>query len=258
MRFWTLAAGMAAALAGPAIAGDLPPEVKLEEVNVKAAQGWYVRGDVGYAINTDHGGVDVRGSGSAPFDTTRFDSQFSGGLGVGYQFNDLFRADLTGDLFRGDFSGQFTAAGPCAGESAGGCSSSGSSSFKAGSLMLNGYVDLGTLAGFTPYVGAGLGATHMRWDDVAATSTCVGTSACGGSSYSDRYAGESSWRVTYALMAGVAYDIAPNMKFDIGYRFSHVGSGDMFGPGDTGADISGHEGALMRHEIRVGLRISTW
>jgi hypothetical protein len=29
--------------------------------------------------------------------------------------------------------------------------------------MANGYVDLGTFAGFTPYVGAGAGVTRVAW-----------------------------------------------------------------------------------------------
>ena len=35
--------------------------------------------------------------------------------------------------------------------------------------MANGYVDLGTYVGLTPYVGAGLGYTYVNWDIAAAT-----------------------------------------------------------------------------------------
>jgi len=264
-----LAAIMAGAYAGIAYAGDLPPEIKMPEVSVKDAKGWYVRGDLGYAVNASHGDMRFRAYDAATgdyssdqFDSSRFSGDFSGELGVGYQFNDLIRADLTGDYFSGDFTGGSTSASPCAGGASGtGCSTRARSSYKAGSLMVNGYVDLGTLAGFTPYVGAGLGATRISWGNVNAIGSCVDSaSGCGGaSSVSTRYSGESDWRFTYALMAGVAYEVAPNVKLDLGYRFSHIAGGDMFGSSAADAGgTTGRDGDLSRHEIRVGLRITTW
>ncbi len=262
---------MAAMLAGAAWAADsLPPEVTLKEVSVKEARGWYVRGDVGYAVHTGDSGATVRtydastgGYTQDGFDQTRFDDKFSGDFGIGYQFTDLVRADLTGELFRGDFDGSFASAGPCAGGAVGtGCSSRGSASFTGASLMLNGYVDLGTFAGFTPYVGAGFGATRVHWDDFTAVSSCVaGAASCAGaSSSSGRYGGVNDWRATYALMAGVAYDVAPNVKLDVGYRYSHVAGGGMFNFSDAEGTVgaSGRSGSLDRHEIRVGLRVLTW
>lgn len=272
IRFRALAAAalMAAATAGTAFGDDLPSEIKVPEVTVTEAQGFYGRIDAGYAVSRHLHGASVRGYdaasdsyGSSNFDTTRFGgSNFSGGIGAGYQFNDLFRADVTGDLFRGDFNGKFASGSPCAGGAAGtGCSDKTSGSFRAGSLMANGYVDLGTLAGFTPYVGAGLGATRIDWGRIDSTASCVGcgTATSTGSSYS----GQSDWRLTYALMAGVAYQVAPNVKIDLGYRYSRVAGGDMFGysAADTAAGASGtmgRDGALVRQEVRIGLRISSW
>jgi opacity protein-like surface antigen len=270
VRFDGLAMGLvmaAAALAGTASAADLPPEIKMPEVSVKDAHGWYVRGDVGYAVNASHGDTTYRGfdpstgaTDGGRFDSDRFSGDFSGGVGIGYQFNDLLRADITGDYFSGDFDGRVSGDSPCAGGLAGtGCSGKARSSFKAGSLMLNGYVDLGTLAGFTPYVGAGLGATRVSWDRVNAVGTCIdGIAACGGAApVRTSYSGESDWRMTYALMAGVAYEVTPNVKVDFGYRFSHIAGGNMFGD-PSGGGVSGRDGDLSRHEIRVGLRITTW
>jgi opacity protein-like surface antigen len=265
---------MATMISGAAHAADAAPEIKTPEVSVKEARGWYVRGDVGYAVKSNHHTPDIRAydptSGdysSSNFDSSRFDgNDFSGDLGVGYQFNDLIRADITGDLFGGDFDGRFASALPCAGGAAGtGCSTKGSSSFRAGSLMLNGYVDLGTVAGFTPYLGAGVGATRVNWNSVDATSACAdGAIGCSGAGSSGvRYPGQSDWRMTYALMAGVSYDISANMKVDLGYRYSHVAGGDMFGysSADAAAGANGtmgRDGGIARHEIRLGLRITTW
>src|SRR5215467_3647621 len=103
-----VAAMVATALAGTAIAADMPPEIKMPEVSVKDAQGWYVRGDFGYAVNASHNDTTFRafdpasgGYSNGRFDSDRFGGDFSGSLGVGYQFNDLLRADITGDYFTG-------------------------------------------------------------------------------------------------------------------------------------------------------------
>ncbi|MBO9099506.1 MULTISPECIES: outer membrane protein [unclassified Rhizobium] len=258
IRFDALAAAvvMTASAAGAAFGGDMPPEITVPEVSVKEAQGFYGRVDLGYAVQTSLHGARLRSydASSGGYESERFDkSRFggndvSGGLGIGYQFNDLVRADVTGDLFRGDFSGRFSTASPCA-DGAGGaeCTGKTSASFKAGSLLANAYVDLGTVAGFTPYVGGGVGATRVSWGDVRTTSAAASTSI----------SGDADWRFTYALMAGVAYQLSPNVKLDLGYRYSHVAGGDMFGS-SAATTAAGATGAMARQEIRVGLRVATW
>jgi opacity protein-like surface antigen len=276
IRFDAFAAAvlMAAAAAGTAFGGDLPPEITVPEVSVKASQGFYGRVDLGYAVQSSLHGARLRsydaGTGdydSRGFDSTRFGgNDFSGSLGVGYQFSDLFRADVTGDLFRGDFNGKFSTATPCAGGTAGtGCSGKSAASYSAGSLLANAYVDLGTVAGFTPYLGAGLGATRVSWGDARTASHCTdGTIACTSSATtSARSSGDADWRFTYALMAGVAYQLAPNVKLDLGYRYSHIAGGDMFGysAADSVAGANGtmgRDGAMARQEIRIGLRVTSW
>ena len=122
--------------------------------------------------------------------------------------------------------------------------------------MANGYVDLATVAGLTPYVGAGLGVTQLRWNDVALRTSCVpGVAGCSGAApVNQSFDGESSWRLTYALMAGVSYNMTEQLKLDVGYRYSQITDGDMF----NGSDIDGLDDGLGRHEIRAGLRMSLW
>ncbi|HXV73200.1 MAG TPA: P44/Msp2 family outer membrane protein, partial [Sphingomonadales bacterium] len=175
-----------------------------------------------------------------------------------------FRAEVTAEYFEGRFDGQSMTANPCAGEGAGtSCAFSHSANFSALGLMANGYVDLATLAGFTPYLGAGIGATHVDWKTVRETAACIsGGGACSGAAGEASYEGRDSWRFTYALMAGVSYDVTDRLKLDLGYRYSHVAGGDMFGfgaealAGATGA--KGHDDGLSRHEIRAGLRFALW
>jgi opacity protein-like surface antigen len=238
------------------------------EVTIAAAetgtQGFYLRGDLGYAGRAEEGDPSLRlfdaGTGTtdtASFDDARFGKPFSGALGVGYQFNDMFRADLTGDYFDGQFDGSGEADVPCSGEAAGtSCAGGLSADYSAIGIMANGYVDLATLAGFTPYLGAGLGVTRLRWSDVSLTTACVANAAAcsGAAAATQSFDGDSSWRLTYALMAGVSYDMTERLKLDFGYRYAQIADGDIFGS----SDIDGFDDGLGRHEVRVGLRLALW
>ena len=67
--------------------------------------------------------------------------------------------------------------------------------------MANAYVDLGTYGSITPYVGGGIGATHVNWDGDSNTSCANDGSGCDTTFHHE---GRESWRFTYALMAGAA------------------------------------------------------
>lgn len=238
------------------------------EVTISAATsgtgGFYLRGDLGYAGWADEGEPSlsvfdpiVGTTDSARFDEARFGKPVSGSLGIGYQFNDMIRADLTGDYFEGRFNGSGEADFACDGEIAGtSCAGSAHADYRAVGVMANGYIDIGTLAGFTPYLGAGLGVTRLSWNDVSLTTRCVtGGAACSGADpVTQSLEGDSSWRFTYALMAGVSYDVTERLKLDLSYRYSQIGDGDMFG----GTDIHGRDDGFDRHEVRAGLRLALW
>lgn len=252
---------------GPAMAEDLPitevPEVSI--ASDTSAMGWYLRGDLGYTPWTgdeapayrfdDTGGASVGGE----FDSARFSRPISGSAGIGYQFTDIWRADLTGDFFKSDFTGTARTDLPCAASAptGTGCASGVHADLRAYGVMTNGYADLATIAGFTPYVGAGIGITNVRWGNVHSQPECVDSgSTCSGATFSRQdFNGENSWRFTYALMAGLSYEINDHIKIDFGYRFSDVAGGSMFA-GSSG--ISGRDDGLARHEIRIGLRIAGW
>ncbi|MDI7860596.1 porin family protein [Rhizobiaceae bacterium n13] len=259
-----------ALLAGSAAAADEAPITDAPEVTISGDQSsgsWYLRGDLGYSPWTgdedpSFDAYDATGSeiDSGDFDSARFSKPFSGGVGLGYQFTDVFRADLTTDFFKGDFDGVARSAAPCSSSAPAGtaCNYNSRADFRAYGVMANGYVDLATVAGFTPYLGAGLGATNLRWDTLNASANCVdGAASCAGApSDSARFGGDSSWRFTYALMAGVSYDVSDRVKLDLGYRFSDIAGGNMFG--STGAGLTGRDDGLSRHEFRAGLRIALW
>lgn len=259
MKTLPLAAGALVLAAAPlAQAADIyeAPPVTAEPVYVSepeplpAAGGWYLRGDIGYAfVETDgidyilYGHPGARGH----FSELELKDGLTIGGGIGYQITDYFRTDVTADyLFETDFEG--STRGSCG--VAADCFSTDHSSLTAFSLLANAYVDLGTYKRITPYVGAGIGGTYVKWDDLENTScSTLNPELC---DPTVKHEGEGSWRFTYALMAGASVDLRCDVKLDAGYRYRRVEDGKMFGyavgggPGfDEGFDI---------HEVRAGLR----
>lgn len=239
-------ASAAFAFGAQANAADLyqpePAPQIVEQPVVAAANGWYLRGDVSYDIVNMKGAHYFQGSNGLvnDFDKAGLDNTGNLGVGIGYQVNDYFRVDKTLDyMFSTKFRG--STSGVC-GSTGARCTSHDVSNFSAYSLMANAYVDLYKWGIVTPYVGFGLGGTHVKWDKLKNTND-DGTTI---------HKGKESWRFTYALMAGASVDINCQFKADLGYRYRHVEGGNMFGyklnggPGaDKGFDI---------HEFRSGVR----
>ena len=278
----TLILAAAAMLPLPVLAADYDPPIvvdqPVEEVPVEVGSGWYLRGDIGYNFSLDpRGDFDFRdfdttsGTYSSDiFDTASLGEGVTWGAGFGYNFTDMIRADFTVDGFRADFDGTTSSAGPCVGGAAfvgTTCRSEDNADAAALSFMVNGYVDLGTYVGFTPYVGGGLGYTYIDWGTLSGNNFCVdGAGACPPGSAitaTTENDGEQSWRFTYAAMAGIAYDVSQNLKIDLGYRYRRIEGGPMFafdalsaGAGASGT--AGNDPGFSSHEVRLGLRYEIW
>jgi opacity protein-like surface antigen len=121
-KMMMLAAAVALPLSVSAKAADIAPDVPsdVETSNM----GLYLRGDVGGSFLNWSGGKD--------------DNAFVGGGGIGYQYNDMFRMDMTAD-----FTSKYKIA-PGA-------------EISTTTLLGNAYFDFANDTMFTPYVGAGLG-----------------------------------------------------------------------------------------------------
>lgn len=263
------------ALAVPAQAADLDDIIYAPELPVtqpvEIGSGWYLRGDLGYSVRTRGAATNYSIFSAGPpatystaaFDSSSLDSDWSGSAGVGYNFTDYLRGDLTFDYTKGSFTGATSSAGPCGGGPVGtGCASTDTQGFKQYGFMANAYVDLGTFSGFTPYVGAGAGVTRVTWGTLNSDNRCVGI-ACGAAPADTTSPGQESWRFTYALMAGMSYDLTKDLKLDLGYKYSKIEDGPQFGydaatvaTGATGVQAS--DNGFEKHEVRVGLRYSLW
>jgi opacity protein-like surface antigen len=276
-------------IAGVAIAGVMPAaqaadldepifvEQAPEVVPVEIGNGWYLRADLGYAVSESDGPFHYQTYdptantyGSADFLTGGLSQDLSGGIGVGYQLNQWFRVDATVDTFSGDFQGTTAADQPCSTDISyidTTCRSTDSASYSAYTAMANGYVDLGTYVGLTPYIGAGAGFTWVNYGDLTNSLFCVdGSSTCpAGPSPVDvvTHKGETDGRFTYSLMAGASYDVTQNVKLDLGYKYTKIDGGAMFAFDDDSQDagaqgVQGTDKGLERHDVRLGIRYSLW
>ena len=177
----------------------------------------YFRMDVGYGLTLTPEGTTTTG------DMTGEDvanlALFS--AGVGYRFSNKLRADLTAD-YRTD--AEFDATTPSG--------AAVRSEVNGLAVMLNGYYDIGTFEGFTPYLGGGVGI--VRLETTEQTGTMV--------------AGDTSTNFAWALNVGSAIELGndENTLADVSYRFVSLGKFKQQ-DGTTYDD-------LMVHEFRAGLR----
>ena len=232
-----------AMLVSPSLAADYDPPIIIDDapevVPVEVGSGWYLRGDVGYNISsrTKNRSGDLFGISASEENT-----QFFGGGGFGYNFTDYFRTDLTAAFLRSE-EVDISVTDP----SVLGLRGSGSIDTKMGYAMLTGYVDLGTVMGFTPYLGAGAGVVYTRPKISGTIVDAVGTEF--GGSYK-----EHDFSFAYTLNAGLAYQLSQNLSLDVGYQYLNSPDARYFSVEnpylyDEGFDM---------HQVKVGLRYDLW
>lgn len=252
-------AGVLALGAGAASAADLlPPPPVVEPPIVAAADfgGWYLRGDVGVGINT----ISKLRSSFAPgflVDNPLFDASSSlgdsviVGAGVGYQFNSWLRADITGEYrSQADYRAIQSYGPTFCPLISGRCYDVYSGKVNAAVFMANGYADLGTWYGVTPYIGAGVGLAHVRF----ANLTDTGVQPGGGFGFAQN---GSQTNFAWALMAGLGYNVTSNLKLEFGYRYLNMGRVTTPAIVCMNAPACGYERHsynLASHDIRVGFR----
>ena len=264
-KILTATSALIVAMGGFAQAADILEPVVVEapvyhapEVVPKSVSGWYIRGDVGYGTNEIDDihyityGAGVAGHGGLLKGELK--NSFSIGGGIGYQMNHYLRGDVTVDYTRKtDFEGYTEGTCTTLGhpDYADGvtvdCRSSDVSSVGIWTVLANAYVDLGTYKHFTPYVGAGIGGAHVRWDSLHNTI---------GDGYNQtgttEHHGASDWRAAFAVMAGVSYAATERVSIDLGYRYKHIAGHRMLEYANgTGP---GFDKGIKSHEFRAGLR----
>ena len=251
-----IAACLLASVAVPqAIAADIPVIVPepVPEPHVAWA-GWYLRGDIGFSnqeVNSLHN-VLFETTDNLEFLRSEFDAAPFMAVGLGYQFNEWFRVDVTGE-YRGkanyhglDRYETVDDADPTTWD--------GTNDYNAEksewTFLANAYVDLFNWWGVSTYLGAGAGASYNTIHGFTDTNV-----PNGGEAYA---ATHSQWQFAWALYAGLAYDVTPNLTVDLGYRYIDLGdaqSGDIIAfDGTNLVDNPMHFRDLTSHDIKLGVR----
>jgi opacity protein-like surface antigen len=192
--------------------------------------GWYLRGDVSYTwING--------GPSSHNVTSERYSNSYDGSVGFGYKYQ-WFRADVIYD--RGGPTRVTAITNVATGQP------QFTAKINSNTVLVNGYVDFGTWAGFTPYAGGGVGAARLR--SLNYVNTADSPPANG------NVAGQGTHQnFAWAAMAGVAYQVAPNWLIDVGYR--HLALGNVPSSGGAGTQTNAVVFRnLSTNEARIGVR----
>jgi opacity protein-like surface antigen len=235
-------AAMAAASCGWSRAADLPPAPSLPSPSPAEAQfgGWYLRGDVGVGVNLTApelqiapdpiaAGVAtgfVSSAATEAFNNTTLSPSGVIDFGAGYQFNSWFRADATLEYRAGaNLQSLYTLNDPASPTYGGPAQYADFYRADLASLvgLINGYVNLGTWYGLSPFLGAGVGVADNRvsgfTDQGLGYADYTSLGPTGG-----YFANGSRTSFAWALMAGVDFNVASNLKLEFGYRYLNYGS----------------------------------
>ncbi|HZE53477.1 MAG TPA: outer membrane beta-barrel protein [Bradyrhizobium sp.] len=229
-----VAAGAASLLSSMVFAADLaiaPPPMSYAPP--ADFGGWYLRGDIGMTnqrLGSLHSAsidlVDANFAGSLQNHGFGFDSSTSFDLGVGYQFNNWFRVDVTGE-WRGKANlhgSQNFFANSTLGAAFGGFGADNYTGSKSEAVfMASAYFDLGTWWCLTPFIGAGIGTSYNR----ISSFRDDGVFNQGGNLINSvTYAGDAGkWNFAWALHAGVSYHVTPYVAIELAYRYISLGDG---------------------------------
>jgi opacity protein-like surface antigen len=236
------AAAMVFVSCGFAVAADLPPAPKLPPPEPVPAEfsGWYLRGDVGIGANSAEpelqaspnflsSGVasgELSTSANEAFNNTSLSPFGMVDVGAGYRFNPWLRVDGTFE-YRGGANLQslYTLTDPASPASGGPLQNADFYRADVSSYigLINGYVNVGTWFGVSPFLGAGVGVADNKLGGFTdqgfgfADYTPLGAS---GGYFNDGSKTAFAW----ALMAGLDFDVSPNLKLEIAYRYLNYGS----------------------------------
>ena len=215
-------AGAAALLSSAALAADLPPPLPPPVYRpVVVDSGWYLRGFVGMS-NQFVNDISHPSFATAPqfvfLDKGGFDSAPFFGGGVGYQWNNWFRIDVTAE-YRGKASfhaldrlfnpffggGRFTTNDYTASKS-------------EWVALVNAYLDLGTWWCITPFVGVGAGVAYNKIEHFRDTNVITAGGGWADSGTKANFA--------WALHAGASYKVTSNFAVELSYRYLNLGKAE--------------------------------
>jgi opacity protein-like surface antigen len=220
-------AGAAVMISTGAWAADFPPPLPQAVPVAQPAidSGWYLRGDVGVGVQSfgtfDHFQTNPTFVWPASWQIVQHgtdDSAFVD-FGIGYQFNNWFRVDVTSEYrANANFKAVGTYTNFC--PNGANCFDQYSGSHSAAVFLANAYIDLGTWWCLTPFIGAGIGTAYNQVSNVTDNGFIAdGTSAFGFASQDSAY-----WNLAWAAHAGVTYNVSNNLKLEFAWRYLNLGA----------------------------------
>ena len=250
-----------------ALAADLlpPPPPEPLPPPVEIGGGWYLRGDVGVGA-TEVSSVQtiIPGGADLPdgyrIDRKTVSDQFFAGGGVGYQFNNFLRGDITGEYRGGsrlafsDSYNVFDGNGDQVFDNLGKPYKSiniYNGDLSSVVVMANGYIDLGTWYGVTPFVGGGAGYafhTVKGFHDVGSGGATGGYGIA-----RDKNSSSFAW----SAQAGLAYAVTPNVSLELAYRYMDLGTvktGNVECANNGCAYASYRAKDVTSQDVKVGMR----
>jgi opacity protein-like surface antigen len=256
-----LAAGAASMVSTAVIAADMPiaapPAMYAPAPPPEDFGGWYLRGDIG--MTNTAGKLHYRDMDTFAASNTqllRGGNEFSGGmsygLGVGYQFNNWFRADITGE-YRSKVN--YNAVDFITYNPGGPLSDTYNGGYKSWVGLVNAYVDLGTWWCITPFIGAGVGGSYNKIsgfrDDGVSYSPGLNNSVA-------YFADNGKWNLAWAAHAGLAYKVNPGFTVELAYSYMNLGDGapgnyrlfDNSASGPTSIKVKD----ITSHDVKLGVR----
>ncbi|MER9834189.1 porin family protein [Mesorhizobium sp. M0145] len=229
----------------PALGADYEPPVYVDQapdyVPVEVGSGWYLRGDVSYLVQKSFKDEHFAFT-PASFDEKE-DPIFAS-IGFGYHFNDYLRADLNVGYLPGNKID--------VGYNDGTTVASATLKNYAFSGILNGYVDLGTYVGITPYLGAGVGILQSKRRLSASYFTDNADPTDDFVLRDDK----TQYSFAYTLNAGLAYQVSKNVSVDLGYQYFSAPDAEYV----TAESLTSFpiRKGINNHQVKVGLRYDLW
>lgn len=185
----------------------------------------------------DGGYVSVKGGWTKAEDTnysigagrveTNYDDGYTASAAVGGRFYGMGRAELEVMHQKAGVDSQSLNGGATTNSKVG--------ETKLNAAMVNGYWDMGDWVGVKPYIGAGVGAANLRFENHGLNNAQI--------------MDDDDNVFAYQGMAGVAYDINPCWAVTGEYRYVGTGDASVRSAGGVSSDVD-----YQSHSALVGVR----
>lgn len=255
----------------PAAASEL--RGALDPSGNPAPAGWYLRGDFG--VNAPGGGLsptqEETSANGGSFVDSSLSRTASVDLGVGYRFTPNFRVDGTFEMRSGStFRGTSNVLIPNSrGQTAADIYGFYDGQVESQVALLNGYYDIGTWKGITPFVSASVGVARNTVSGLTSSNDAtintysnVAPFALTGS-LNDHSTSYSAKKTTYGfawgLGTGAAMAVNDRLSIEASYRYLNLGNAAASSLlncscGSTGSAVK--LGSIDSHDLRLGMRWS--